>query len=250
MLYREMASLVALRTSVAGVRPELRTALALTALLLLYGNGTSLFSDDARAGFLVWSNLALLAALLAWAFASVRLTTAELGIDRRKLRASAMFGLALSIIVALPPVLFIILAPLFNGGAVEADGVTDRSGAGLAFFLLVRQPLGTALFEEAAFRGVLYGAWLRAAGERVAFIATSVAFSMWHLVIASRTVVDAGVVDRSPALAAGVAVTLAGLFVGGLVFAYLRWHTRSIAAAVVAHWLIVALMTVAVWAMA
>lgn len=245
-----MASLVALRSSVTAVRPELRNALALTAVLLLYGNGTSIFSDEARAGFLLWSNLALLAGLLVWAFASARLTAAEAGLDPRNLRASAMFGLVLSVLAALPPVLFIALAPLFNGGAVEADGVTERSGAGLAFFLLVRQPLGTALFEEVAFRGVLYGAWLRVAGERAAFVATSAAFSLWHLVIAGRTVVESGVVDRGPAVVGGVAVTLAGLFAGGLVFAYLRWHTRSIAAAAVAHWLVVALMTVAVWSMA
>ena len=43
---------------------------------------------------------------------------------------------------------------------------------------------------------------------------------------------------------------LIGLFVGGLFFALLRWHTGSIAAAVVAHWLIVAFMSITVWAVA
>ena len=40
---------------------------------------------------------------------------------------------------------------------------------------------------------------------------------------------------------------MAGLFVGGMIFAYLRWKTGSIAAPAVAHWLIVALMAAAIW---
>ena len=153
----------------------------------------------------------------------------------------------LSVVAAIPPVAFITLAPLFNGGPVEAPDITERSGVSMAFFLLFRQPVGTALFEEVAFRGVLYGVWQRAGGDRGALVATAATFSLWHLVITSRTVIESGVVSTPPAVIAGVAVSLVGLFVGGLIFAYLRWHTQSIAAAVVAHWLIVALMTVAVW---
>jgi membrane protease YdiL (CAAX protease family) len=91
---------------------------------------------------------------------------------------------------------------------------------------------------------------LRAGGERLAWLTSSAVFALWHVVISSRTVAESGVVDAPAAVAAGVVVSLLGLFAGGLIFAYLRWHTRSIAAAAVAHWLIVALMTVAVWGMA
>lgn len=241
-------ALVDVRQRVASVRPEVRVALGLSALLLLYGNAMSAFPHEARAQFLLWSNLALLAGLLAWALGWARLTLLETGLDRRRAPGSALFGVILSLLAAIPPVLFIALAPLFNGGPVEAEEITDRSGAGLAYFLLFRQPVGTALFEEVAFRGVLYGAWQRAGGERAAFLASSAIFALWHLVISSRTVIESGVVDRPPMVVAGVIVSLAGLFVGGLIFAYLRWHTRSIAAAAVAHWLIVALMTVTVWA--
>ena len=132
---------------------------------------------------------------------------------------------------------------------MEAPEITERSGASLAYFLAFRQPVGTALFEEVAFRGVLYGAWRRVGGDRMALVATSLVFMLWHIVITSRTVAESGVVDGPPMVALGVIVSLAGLFVGGLVFAYLRWHTRSIAAAVVAHWLIVAAMVVTVWSL-
>jgi membrane protease YdiL (CAAX protease family) len=242
-----MATLVDARRQLAGARPEVRTALVLSVLLLLYGNGNAVFSTGTREQFLLWSNLGLLVLLLAWAFGAARFSAAELGLAPRTAPASAALGGALSIAAALPPVLFIALAPLFAGGPVESD-VTGYSGAGMAYFLAFRQPVGTALFEEVAFRGVLYGAWQRAGGDRLALIATALAFAAWHLVITSRTVAASGVVDAPWAVAAGVAVSLAGLFIGGLLFAYLRWHTNSVAAPAMAHWLIVALMSAAVWA--
>ena len=229
------------------VRPQVWVAAALSAALLAYGNGTSLFSHDARGSFLLWSNLGLLALLLAWALWGAGFSLAELGLGLGAARGSAMFGVVLSVLAAIPPVAFVLLAPVFNGGPVEAEEITGRSGAGLAYFLLFRQPVGTALFEEVAFRGVLYAAWLRARGDRVAVLASSIVFAAWHVVITSRTVAESGVVDAPAAVAAGVVVSLLGLFAGGLIFAYLRWHTRSIAAAAVAHWLIVAEMSVAVW---
>jgi membrane protease YdiL (CAAX protease family) len=237
------------RPAAGRVRPELWAAAGLSAGLLAYGNGTSLFSHDAREAFLLWSNLGLVALLLAWALARARFSLAELGLGLGAARGSAMFGVVLSVLAALPPVAFVLLAPLYNGGPVEAEDITGRSGGELAYFVLFRQPVGTALFEELAFRGVLYAAWLRAGGDRLAVVASSAVFAAWHVVITSRTVAESGVVDAPAAVAGGVAVSLLGLLVGGLIFAYLRWHTRSIAAAAVAHWLIVAEMTVAVWLM-
>ena len=244
-----MLSFVDVRQRVASVRPDVRLAVALSAALLIYGNAASSFPHGMREQFLLWSNLVLLAGLLAWALRWARLTVQELGLEARNAPGSALFGVILGVLAAIPPVLFIALAPLFNEGPVEAPELTDRSGAWMVYFLLFRQPVGTALFEEVAFRGVLYGAWCRVGGDRLAMLATSGTFSLWHLVITSRTVAESGVVSSPPAVAAGVLVSLAGLFIGGLIFAYLRWHTRSVAAPVAGHWLIVAAMTVAVWAM-
>lgn len=243
-----MLSFVDVRERVATVRPEVRVAVALSVVLLIYGNAASSFPHDTRERFLLWSNLALMVGLLAWALGRARLTVLEIGLDPRNAPGSALFGLVLSVVAAIPPVAFIVLAPLFNDGSVEAPDITERSGAGMACFLLFRQPVGTALFEEVAFRGVLYGAWQRVGGDRAALLATSATFSLWHLVITSRTVAESGVVSGPPMVAGGVIVSLAGLFIGGLIFAYLRWHTRSIAAPTVVHWLVVAFMTVMVWA--
>ena len=244
-----MASLVDMRQRVTNAPPQMWVAVGLSITLLIYSNATSAFPDETRQRFLLWTNLALLAALLAWALRWARMTAADLGLERKRAPASALFGIVISVLAAIPPVAFIALAPLFSGSGVEAPEITERSGAGMAYFLLFRQPVGTALFEEVAFRGVLYGAWHRVGGDRTALLATSAVFAAWHVVITSRTVAESGVVSNPAAVVAGVIVSLAGLFVGGLIFAYLRWHTRSIAAAVTAHWLIVALMTVTIWAM-
>ena len=244
-----MASLVDMRQRVTNAPPQMWVAVGLSIILLIYSNATSAFPDETRQRFLLWTNLALLAALLAWALRWARMTAADLGLERKRAAGSALFGIVISVLAAIPPVAFIAFAPLFSASGVEAPEITERSGAGMAYFLLFRQPVGTALFEEVTFRGVLYGAWHRLGGDRTALLATSAVFAAWHLVITSRTVAESGVVSNPAAVVAGVIVSLAGLFVGGLIFAYLRWHTRSIAAAVTAHWLIVALMTVTIWAM-
>lgn len=244
-----MASLVEVQQRLTKLRPELWAALGCSVGLLLYSNLTSIYSNDDRERFLLWSNLGLMAILLVWAFAVARMTVQELGLDPRAAHASAMVGVVLSILLAVPPVAFVALSPLFNGSVVEAPDITDRSGAGMTYFLLFRQPIGTALFEEVTFRGVLYGAWARVGGDSTAFWATSAVFAFWHVVITSRTVAESGIVSNPVPVALGVVVALAGLFVGGLFFAFLRWHTRSIAAAVMAHWLIVAAMTATVWAL-
>jgi membrane protease YdiL (CAAX protease family) len=229
----------------AAIRSGFVAAAACTIALLLYGNLVSIPSDGSRESFLLWTNLAAAAALLLWALWQ-KLSAEQIGLSWRTAPAGATVGVLVSFAAALPPVAFILLMPLINGEPVENDAA-ERSGFGLAYFVLLRQPLGTALFEEFAFRGVLYGAWARAGGDRLAFIATSVAFAIWHIVITSKTVAESGVVGSPPATVLGVLVSLAGLFVGGLIFAWLRWKTGSIVAPAVAHWLIVALMAASIW---
>lgn len=228
--------------------PDARVALGFSLAILVYGNSVSLLSDEFRDRYLIWINLGFLGLLALWAWLGPRLSLREAGLDPQVLVRGAGIGVALSVVAAIPPVAFIALAPLFNGGPVEAEQITQRSGASLAYFLLFRQPVGTSFFEELAFRGLLYGAWQRVGGHRIAILATAVTFGFWHVVITSKTVAGSGVVSQPPMVAAGVVVSILGLFVGGLLFAFLRWRTGGIAAATVAHWLLVSFMTITVWA--
>jgi membrane protease YdiL (CAAX protease family) len=99
----------------------------------------------------------------------------------------------------------------------------------------VRIPLGTALLEEVAFRGVLYGAWLRIASPVVAAVGASAVFGLWHIVptleLMRTNVFGGNTVMRSAAVGAGIAATA----IGGLLFVALREWTGGIAGPIVVH---------------
>jgi membrane protease YdiL (CAAX protease family) len=226
--------------------PALRSALFLSLLLLLYSNLTSLSEPERREEFLLYGNLALLSLLLLW----VRwagFTLPELGLAGAQARASALWGIALGLVLALPPVAFIALAPFVTGEPVQAGEINDLSGSEMALRLAFRVPVGTALFEEVAFRGVLYAFWLRATDLRRTVLGTGIVFVLWHVVITFKSVTESEVVEAAPFIALGYLGSLLGLFVGGAAFALLRWRTGGVAGPFFFHWIVVALMTLAVW---
>ncbi|HXH83150.1 MAG TPA: CPBP family intramembrane glutamic endopeptidase [Candidatus Tectomicrobia bacterium] len=221
------------------------------AALLAYNNVLSLVigPGDGPGALRVWTNAALLVLMLTAARAR-GYGLDELGLRPSRLLRGFTLGFAAGLALAVVPVAFIALAPLVTGEPVENEGITSLSGPELALRLGVRVPIGTALFEEAVFRGVLYAMALRAGGERAALVGTALVFALWHTAITSMTVAESGVVDARALVALGVALSLAGLFAGGVIFAWLRWRTGSIGAAVGLHWSVVSAMTIAVWARA
>lgn len=226
-------------------------AAAVGAALLVYNNALSALigPGDGPWALRVWTNLALLAALLGFARAR-GYSVAELGLAPGGLFRGFALGFAGGLALAIVPVSFIVLAPLVTGESIENEGITSLSAGALALRLGVRVPLGTALFEEATFRGVLYAAADRAGGVRVAMLWSSIVFALWHIVITTMTVNEGGVVSTRGLLALGVALSLAGLFVGGVIFAWLRLRTGGVGAAAALHWSVVSAMNVAVWARA
>jgi membrane protease YdiL (CAAX protease family) len=226
--------------------PARRSALLLSLLLLLYGNLTSLVEPERRGEFLLYSNLGLLSLLLLWS-RWAGFSPSDLGLAGDRARASALWGVALGLVLAAPPVAFIALAPFVTGEPTQAGEINDLSGSEMAFRLAFRVPVGTALFEEVTFRGILYACWLRAADLRSTVLGTGVVFALWHTVITFRSVTGAEVVDSAPLIALGYAGSLLGLLVGGAAFALLRWRTGGVAGPFFVHWIVVALMTLAVW---
>lgn len=95
--------------------------------------------------------------------------------------------------------------------------VAGMHGAALAFYVLVRIPIGTAVTEELIFRGVLFAAWEAAgASELGAAVASSVAFGLWHV---APTVIGLRINDpdasrqklRAAVIGAVLLTTIAGL---------------------------------------
>ena len=109
----------------------------------------------------------------------------------------------------------------------------------LTAFLLI--PLGTVLFEEVAFRGVLWGLLRRVRGTWTATIVSSVLFGLWHVLpslgLAANNEALGSAVGKSTS---GQAVSVLGtvLFTGlaGVLFCELRRRSGSLLAPAGLHW--------------
>jgi uncharacterized protein len=181
------------------------------------------------------SNVAVTAGLVAYARRSGA-SYADLGLSRGALGRGLLMGagtvaataVATSVAEASPR-----LSRLLLDGRARGHNRAD-----VAAQLLVRFPLGTALYEEVAFRGVLKGLWTMRSGERTARTVTAVAFGAWHILPTVRLYPDmAGgrsespVGERAAATLAGVAITT----VAGLLFDRLRVRSGSLIAPWLAH---------------
>jgi uncharacterized protein len=106
---------------------------------------------------------------------------------------------------------------------------------------LVTIPLSTVLFEEMAFRGVLWGEIERHAGGITATAASAVLFGVWHVLpgldVSRTSTAITGAGGRS---SRRTLMTVLGVVVGtalaGVVLAELRRWTGSLVAPVLVHW--------------
>ncbi len=251
------------------IRPQARGAVALSVVLVAYGNLVSLPPDNIRLRFLLFTNLALLAVILWVALRPSGLSYEALGLKGVSLLRSSAWGIVIGVALALPPVVLLVVAPFVTGEPVEYGDISTFSGTEMAIRLAFTTLVRTALFEELAFRGALYAYFLRAfasspaeipasesrralvPGTRTAdgraILWTSLVFGLWHVVISTRTVLDSNVVETLWLVPLAVLFSLLGTVLGGLVFAWLRWRTGSVAGPFFVHWLTVALMSLAAW---
>jgi membrane protease YdiL (CAAX protease family) len=161
----------------------------------------------------------------------------ELGLDPAQLGAGWRVGRWAVLVVVVAVGVGVAVAELVPPvGALLSDQRAALQGSELAFVGLVRIPLGTAVFEEVAFRGVLLAAFLQVTTTWRAVAWSSVVFGLWHVAPTIVTLRLNGVAPGSlpglRAIAGGVAVTA----VGGAVFAWLRVVSGSLLAPVLAHW--------------
>jgi membrane protease YdiL (CAAX protease family) len=173
--------------------------------------------------------LLIVVAFVVWARRGAALSWDDLGLARERLAPGLRLGgLAVLVVVFLVAVLLAIPATrsFFESGDVAGDSTAARW-----LLPLVVIPLGTALFEEVIFRGVLLGALLRVTTPVVAAVVSAVVFGFWHLPSALH---DAR--GESFAETVGVVVgTIAFTTAAGLLFAWLRLRSRSLLAPLLAH---------------
>ena len=191
------------------------------------------------------ANFAATGILLAAAAAS-GLTAGELGARRDRLAAGMR--------AAAPPALalaggWVVLAAVPAGRPVLGDRrVTGLTGRGVAYQVLVRIPVGTVLWEETAFRGVLQASLRRVLPGPAAIAVTSAVFGLWHI----RPTADALRINQigasrraalAPIAAAVAATTAAGLLLSGL-----RERSGSLAAPMLLHFTANSGAVLAAWA--
>ena len=210
-------------------RQDAGFAVAACAILAAYNNVTGLNPEHER--WYVRLNAGATGAALAAATLS-GLTLADLGLGRgRWLPGRLGSGLAAGagacwlLIAAVPAT-----RPLL--GDQRAAGLSGRD---VAYQALIRIPVGTALWEETAFRGVLQSALRRVLPGTAAIAVTSGVFGAWHIRPTLQALRANGLAgDRRRAIAgtfAGCAATAAG----GALLSWLRARSGRLADTVLLH---------------
>lgn len=183
-------------------------------------------------GTYVACNIAAAGVLLAAAKAR-RLSWEELGLGRRHALSGARWGAACLALVAVGyatalavPALRPLLADARAGGL---------DGGEVAYRVLVRIPLGTVLWEELAFRGVLLAALRRVLPLRAAVAGSATLFGVWHVrptlgAVAANDLADGPLLTGLFVLL-GCLVTAAA----GVLFTWLRLRSGSLLAPALLH---------------
>lgn len=183
-----------------------------------------------------WLNPIAGLAVLGLGFAA-GLDRAELGLEGRDVRRGLAYGGALWGLVAL--VLAVVAVVPATRDALQDDTTIVSTGAMLRRTLIVI-PLGTALLEEAAFRGVLLGLCARRVSIWRAAWISSVLFGLWHIPPTIGSADGSGAIGDASRTGGSTALVLVGVVLAmtgaGMVFCWLRIRSRSLVAPFVAHW--------------
>ena len=177
------------------------------------------------------TNVATAAALVALARRGGA-SWADLGLERRHVRGGLAAGAAAASVAVVGMVVGAALPStraLFDDERVPAEA----SGWERVYQLGLRIPLGTAAFEELAFRGALLALLRQRLSLRAAVAVDSAVFGLWHIVptLATARTNDIVGAGRVGLVIGSVLLTAAG----GVVFCALRLRGGHLVAPVLLH---------------
>jgi membrane protease YdiL (CAAX protease family) len=160
-------------------------------------------------------------------------TWEELGMRRDIVVRGIVVGGAISLIVV--SFLALAVAVPWSRSAFEDQRIVEGSVGLSMYHAFVRIPLGTALYEEVLFRGVVFGMISRRRSALGAAVWSSLLFGIWHVLpaldaIESNPIGEALGGSMLPIVAAVVSTTVVGLG-----FVWLRLYARSIVAPILVH---------------
>ncbi len=158
---------------------------------------------------------------------------AELGLGRRWLRSGARWGFGAAGVVAAGYAAALALPglrPLLLDGRVAGTPAAELAAAAL-----VRIPLGTVVWEEVAFRGVLLAALVRLTSWRAGTVIAAAVFGVWHVRPTLSALAANDLVDGHLARAGAVLLACLATAAAGLLLAELRRRSGSLLAPVLLH---------------
>jgi membrane protease YdiL (CAAX protease family) len=162
----------------------------------------------------------------------------QLGLAPDRFAPGLAGGLAASVLVAGAVAVGVVLPATRRA---FLDSRYDVPLPGAVRTAVVTIPLSTVVFEEAAFRGVLWGEFDRHAGGIAATVGSAVLFGVWHVLPGldvSRT--STAITGAGGRPSRRTLITVLGVVVGtalaGVVLGELRRWTGSLLAPVLVHW--------------
>jgi membrane protease YdiL (CAAX protease family) len=189
-------------------------------------------------GGAVWISVTGALALLALA-RWTGLTWRQLGLSRDRFKAGRRWAVGAVAVVA-AVYLAGILIPMTRPAFLDTRYHLGLPGALLTAFVVI--PLGTVLFEEVAFRSVLWGMLRRHTTTFRVMLISSSLFGLWHVLpslhfaSSNRGVGDVASQAGPSTTVVVVLSTVAFTAVGGLVAAELRRRSGSVLASAGMHW--------------
>jgi len=226
-------------------RSSLLSTAGLAAALVSYANADAwleLRTQRPAPARINWSHLSFLAFVLAWAWAE-RLTARDLGLHSTGVGRSAGWGLGVGILGSVAVAIFFAF-PLVSHEAISHPDFRRLTFRQLLWMLSGQLFLSTAVFEEVAFRGVLHAKLTRLVGVKRALAIGAALFAGWHGVIAWFNLRRSNLPRRRFGLL--YVAAMANFWLAGMTFGLLRHCTGHLAGAVLAHWLIVCNIVLAV----
>ena len=113
--------------------------------------------------------------------------------------------------------------------------VADLDDRAVAYRALLRIPVGTVLWEEVAFRGVLHAALGRVLPPRTATAAEVALFGIWHLHPTGAAILANAPGGTAAGRRMGVLIGCTGTAAAGMLFSWLRLRSGSLLAPALLH---------------
>ena len=111
-----------------------------------------------------------------------------------------------------------------------------EGSVGLSLYhALFRVPIGTAVYEEVLFRGIIFGMLARRASVLSAAVWSSVLFGIWHLLPAIDAIESNPIGDALGGSWEPVVAAVVSTFIAGILFVWIRLYAGSIVAPILVH---------------